>query len=80
MASAFFSDFLNACSRGIHGFGLAPTLEEIQITTSRHTILMRAVRGTPYLHLALIGREGNLGIARVVMRRYEPLFAQILPH
>ncbi len=78
--SAFYSDFINASSRGIHGFGLSPALEDVQIATDKHHILMRAVAGTPYLHLVITRRQGNLGIARVAMRRFEPLLAQILTH
>ncbi len=80
IASAYYGDMVHACIQGISGFGLPPELEDIQITTNRHYILLRAVSGTPYVVLLLMGREGNLGIARVVLRRCEGLLAQLLPH
>lgn len=78
-AAAFYGELIHQCLKGIDHFGLPPSLEDIQITTDAHYILMRAVRGTPFTFMVLMGRQGNLGVARVTMRRVEPRLAQLLP-
>ncbi|MEO1271937.1 MAG: DUF4388 domain-containing protein [Myxococcota bacterium] len=79
VAGAFYSDVFNTCHRAIFGFGLDEGPEELLVTTSVAYILIRAVGHTPFMHLMMMHRTGNLGIARVVMRRYGPLFAELLP-
>lgn len=78
-AAAFYGELIHQCLKGIDHFGLPPSLEDIQITTDAHYVLMRAVRGTPFTFMVLMGRQGNLGVARVTMRRVEPRLAQLLP-
>lgn len=77
--AAFYSDYFNACLRAVHGYGLPPSLEESLITTEHHYILLRALRQTPFLHLVIMGRAGNLGIAKVLMRQFEPELIRALP-
>lgn len=79
VASAFYSDVLNTCHRAVFGFGLDEGPEELLVTTNVAYLLIRSIEHTPYMHLTLMHRTGNLGIARVVLRRYAPLFADLLP-
>lgn len=78
-ACAFYSDFLNSCTRAVSGFGLDRDLQEVHVSTGQAYIIIRAIGDSPYMHLLLMHRSGNLGIAKVVMRKYEPLFADALP-
>jgi len=78
-AGAFYSDFLNSCRRAIEDFSARDELEEVLVTTQNAYILIRLLQGTPYMHLVMMHRTGNLGIGKVTMRRYEPHFAQLLP-
>ena len=78
-AAAYYCDFLNACVTAVRGYGAAPDLEDVLVTTDEHYILLRPIVGTPYMHLCIVGKSGNLGIAKVVMRRNGPLLARALP-
>lgn len=80
-ASAFYSDFLASCTRAVQGFGLHQAqTEDVLLTTAEHYVLLRPIQGTTFVHMLWLGRDGNLGIAKVTMRRYEPSLAQALPH
>jgi hypothetical protein len=78
--AAFYSDFFNASLRAVHGYGLSPQLEDTLITTQQHYLLLRALPSSPFLHLVLMGRQGNLGIAKVLMRQFESQLLQALPN
>ncbi|RDV39687.1 response regulator [Bradymonadaceae bacterium TMQ3] len=44
-------------------------LEEMQMAMAGDYVLIRALKGTPYVHLAIVEREASLGIALVLMRQ-----------
>lgn len=79
-AAAYYCDFLNAAVTAVHGYGAAPDLEEVTVSTDAHHILLRPLSGTPYVQMCIISSDGNLGIARVVLRRYASLLTLALPH
>ena len=78
-ASAFYSEVLNASHRALLGAGVDEAPKELLVTTDIIYVLLRAIGQTPFMHMTLMHRTGNLGIARVVLRRYEPLFEELLP-
>lgn len=79
-AAAFYSELLHASRRAVRGYGLLGDIEECVIALQGHYMLLRTLRGTPFVHMLLMGRQGNLGIARVVMRQAEPQLLRSLPH
>ncbi|TXD39240.1 response regulator [Lujinxingia vulgaris] len=44
-------------------------LEEMQMAMAGDYVLIRALEGSPYVHLAIVEREASLGIALVLMRQ-----------
>ena len=79
-AAAYYCDFLNSCVNAVHGYGAASDLEEVTVSTDLHNIILRPLAGTPFVHMCVVSAEGNLGIARVVLRRYAALLSLALPH
>ena len=79
-AAAYYCDFLNACVNAVHGYGAAADLEEVTVTTDAHHIILRPLTGTPFVQMCVVQSDGNLGIARVVLRKYSPLLSLALPH
>jgi len=45
------------------------SLEEMQMAMAGDYVLIRTVKGSPYVHLAIVEREASLGIALVLMRQ-----------
>ena len=68
--SAYFRE-LFACAGSIFD-ALRPgeSCVEAQLVFGRDLVLLRALPGTPYVHVALLERSARLGIALVLMRRW----------
>ncbi|MGF1465998.1 MAG: hypothetical protein ACFCGT_07675 [Sandaracinaceae bacterium] len=78
VASASYAEVVKSNRRALELLGLgADTTEDILITTERVYILIRML-GTQYYHGLAIGRDGNLGLSRVIMKKYEAIFLREL--
>ncbi|WP_158542344.1 DUF4388 domain-containing protein [Lujinxingia litoralis] len=55
--------------RSVQALHADDALEEMQMAMAGDYVLIRALRGTPFVHLAVIEREASLGIALVLMRQ-----------
>ncbi len=72
IASACFAEVVKSNRRALDLLGLgADSSEDILITTEKVYILIRLL-GNEYCHLLAISRQGNLGLGRVLMKKYEP--------
>ncbi len=78
-AAAFYGELIRTASKASSAFGESP-VATIQITTAMHYVLVRVVPNTAFAQLVVMHREGNLGIARVVMRRLDNLLNLAVPH
>jgi DNA-binding response OmpR family regulator len=67
----FFADVVLAAQRVVGVLNASDTLKEIQIALDREFILLRVVEGTPYLHFAVVSKDTSLGVALVLMRRFQ---------
>ncbi len=74
VASASYAEVVKANARALRLLGLDPdSTEDILITTNVSYLLIRLL-GREYYHGLAIGKDGNLGLARVIMKKYEPVF------
>lgn len=72
IASASFAEVVKSNRRALDLLGLgADSSEDILITTDKVYILIRLL-GREYCHLLAISRQGNLGLGRVLMKKYAP--------
>lgn len=78
-AAAFYGELLRTGVRAANALA-GGELDALQITTRDHYVLGRLVPGRPYAQLVMLARDGNLGIAQVVMRRLDASLAQAVPH
>ncbi len=70
IASASFAEVVKSNSRALDLLGLgAQSSEDILITAEKVYILIRLL-GSDYCHLLAISRQGNLGLGRVLMKKY----------
>lgn len=78
-ASAFCKQVATSCSHSLHSLGqAAQQLEEVTMTTVDNYILVRALNGGAFFLYLLIDGRGNVGMARLVAKRYLPLLAGFL--
>lgn len=76
VASASYAEVVKSNARALSLLGMDPdSTEDILITTSDAYILLRLL-GKDYYHGLAIGKDGNLGLARVIMRKYERPFLE----
>lgn len=74
VASASYAEVVKSNTRALKMLGMeADRTEDILITTSSAYFLLRLLDAN-YYHGLAIGKEGNLGLARVIMKKYEPVF------
>lgn len=67
----FFSDVISAAERAAKSMAPSNTLKEIQISLGAEHILLRVVEHTAYIHFAVVGKDTSLGVALVLMRRFQ---------
>jgi len=72
VASATFTQLVKANATALDLLGLgAPSCEDILITTESIYILIRML-GEEYYHGLAVSKNCSLGMARVLMKRFEP--------
>ena len=76
VASASYAEVIKSNARALQLLGIDPdSTEDILITTNATFILLRLL-GRDYYHGLAIGKDGNLGLARVIMKKHEPVFLE----
>lgn len=72
IAAASYAEVVKANGRALELLGLGATsTEDILISTQKVYVLIRPM-GAEYYHVLAVGRKGNLGLARAIMKKYEP--------
>lgn len=82
VASAAYADVVKANDRAIFALGGKEALgvtEDILITTEKAYILIVVYPGNKFYHGLAITRKGNLGMARVTMKKYMPRIMEVIP-
>ncbi len=80
VASALYSEVIKAHEKGAEMLGGEEVLgetEDILITMEKVYILLRKL-GKKHYHGLAITRKGNLGLSRVIMKKYEPFLMEAL--
>lgn len=80
MASAY-AEVVKANEKGLQALGGTETVgttEEIVVITDKVYILITVLGDTGYYHGLAIKRSGNLGLSRVLMKKYAPLFIEAI--
>jgi predicted regulator of Ras-like GTPase activity (Roadblock/LC7/MglB family) len=78
MASASYAEVVKSNRRALDLLGMDDSAtEDILITTEQVYLLLREL-GDEYYHGLAISREGNLGMARMLMKKYAPKFLEAI--
>lgn len=69
--AAFFGDVLKCAARTVETLYPTGSPSALQIELDDELVLIRKLGGTSYQHVVIVGREASLGVALVLMRRFE---------
>ncbi len=81
VASKKYADVVKAHEKAAQALGGSKVVgktEDILITTTKSYLIILPFPNGKYYHGIAISREGNLAYARLVMRKYQPLFYEVL--
>jgi len=78
--AAYYGQLVRNGLKGAGAFGESAALQTLQLTTATHYLLVRVVPGSPFAQIVMLRKDGNLGIARVVMRRLDAPLSAVLGH
>ncbi|MBN1255541.1 MAG: response regulator [Deltaproteobacteria bacterium] len=79
MLAAYYAEVLKAHEKALDALKKASKLEEILVTTDAFYIIIRILPGTRFYVSLTMARKGNVGMARMVMKRYEERFVEAVP-
>ena len=74
VASASYAEVVKTQTRAMQLLGMDPGSTEDILITTRSTYILIRLLGCDYYHCLAVGKDGNLGLARMIMRKYEPIF------
>ena len=79
IAAAYFAEVVKINEKALEALKKGRRLEEVLLTTDEFYLVVRILPDTRfYLGLA-IAKDGNIGMARMVMKTYEKRFMETLP-
>lgn len=79
IAAAYFAEVVKINEKALEALKKGRRLEEVLLTTDEFYLVVRILPDTRfYLGLA-IAKDGNIGMARMVMKTYEKRFIEALP-
>jgi CheY-like chemotaxis protein len=79
IAAAYFAEVVKINEKALEALKKGRQLEEVLLTTDEFYLVVRILPDTRfYLGLA-IAKDGNIGMARMVMKTYEKRFIETLP-
>ncbi|MBW2038881.1 MAG: response regulator [Deltaproteobacteria bacterium] len=79
IAAAYYAEVVKANEKALKALERGHKIEEVLLTTDEFYLLLRILPDNRfYLGLA-IAKEGNLGMARMIMKKYEDRFIESLP-
>jgi predicted regulator of Ras-like GTPase activity (Roadblock/LC7/MglB family) len=75
---AYYSEVARKCLEASEesGFG---GLEDMLIYTGTHYVIMRLLGEGKYVHILVLGKKGNWGIAKIKMQKHSKELAEALP-
>lgn len=72
VAAAYYANVMNSSKKALRAINPGLEQEDFLITTEKMTILIRTLHGSDYCHLLVVSNDSNLGICRLVLKKFEP--------
>jgi predicted regulator of Ras-like GTPase activity (Roadblock/LC7/MglB family) len=78
VASAYYANVMTSTLKTVAAIDPKIEVEDFLITTEKMIVLIRILKGSDYCHLLAASHDSNLGICRLVLKKYEPQFISAL--
>jgi CheY-like chemotaxis protein/predicted regulator of Ras-like GTPase activity (Roadblock/LC7/MglB family) len=79
VAAAYFTEVLKANKKAIEALKKGREVEEMVVMTDDFFLIVRIFPYTRFFLSLAIGKEGNWGMARMIIKKYEDKFVGLLP-
>jgi len=79
IAAAHFAEVVKTNEKAIEALKKGRRVEEVLLTTEDFYLIVRILSGTRFCAGLAIPKEGNVGMARMAMKKYEKRFVETLP-
>jgi predicted regulator of Ras-like GTPase activity (Roadblock/LC7/MglB family) len=77
-AAAYYAEVVKTTEKALEVLKKGRKLEEVLLTTDECYLIVRVLPGTRFYVGAVIAKEGNIGMARMVIKKYEKRFIETL--
>jgi CheY-like chemotaxis protein len=77
--AAYYAEVIKTHEKALEVLKKANELEEVLVTTDAFYLIIRILPGTRFYVSLTMARKGNIGMARMVMKRYEERFVEAVP-
>jgi CheY-like chemotaxis protein len=79
VAAAYYAEVVKSNEKALEALKKGRRLEEVLITTDEFYLLVRTFPETRFYVSLVIAKEGNIGMARMAMKKFEKRFVETLP-
>ena len=79
IAAAYYAEVVKTHEKALEALRKGRNLEEVLVTTDEFYHIVRPLPGTRCYVGVAMAKKGNVGMARMVMKRYEERFIEALP-
>jgi DNA-binding response OmpR family regulator/predicted regulator of Ras-like GTPase activity (Roadblock/LC7/MglB family) len=79
IVAAYYAEVIKTNEKALKALQKGPMLEEVLVTTDAFYLYVKPLQGTRFYVGLVMAQQGNVGIARTVMKRYEKRFLETVP-
>jgi CheY-like chemotaxis protein len=79
VAAAYYAEVVKISERALEALKKGRRLEEVLLTADEFYLIVRMLSNTRFYVGLAIAKEGNVGMARMAMKKYEKSFVETLP-
>jgi len=78
IAAAYYTEVIKTTEKALEVLRKGRRLEEVLLTTDECYLIVRVLPNTRFYVGVAIAKKGNIGMARMVMKKYEKRFVETL--
>ena len=79
IVAAYYAEVIKTNEKALKALQKGPRLEEVLVTTDAFSLFVKPLPGTRFYVGLVMAQQGNVGMARMVLKRYEKRFVETVP-
>lgn len=76
--AAYYAEVIKINEKALKALNRSGNIEELQLMTDAFSLIVRVIPDTRYYLAMAIAKEGNIGMARIAIKRHEKEFCKLL--